>query len=423
MKEDFIHYLWKHQLFVPKLKTTENKILEVLKPGLVNTDSGPDFFNARVRLDGTIWAGNIEIHVNSSDWFTHNHQLDPAYDNIILHVVYTDDKPVRRKNGELIPTLELKHIVEPAIYEKYCEFINSKKWIPCENQILDVDYFKRISWYDNLLIERLTEKAEIIEEELIKTGNDLQEVFYRKLARNFGFKTNSLAFEILASKVPLRLLSKHKNELKQIEALLFGASGLLDKSFTDKYPNQLLTEFSFLKEKYGIHSMDKKLWKFMRMRPSNFPTIRISQFSNLIYKSSALISHILESDKLSHVMNLLKVSASDYWTDHFRFDVKSKARKKLLGVASINLIVINTIVPYLFVYGKRSHDESLIQKAVNWLEQINSENNSITRQFSKIGIKPANAMQSQALIQLKNEYCNKKRCLECRIGHELLKPA
>jgi len=422
MKEDFIHYLWKHQLFVPKLITTENNILEVLKPGVVNIDSGPDFFNARIRLSGTTWAGNIEIHVNSSDWFTHNHEIDPAYDNIILHVVYTDDKPVRRKNEELIPTLELKHFVEPAIYEKYYKFINSKKWIPCENQILEVDYFKRMSWYDNLLIERLTEKAAIIEEELIKTGNDLQEVFYRKLARNFGFKTNSLAFEILASKIPLKLLSKHKNELNQIEALLFGASGLLDKSFSDKYPNELLTEFSFLKEKYGIHSMDEKLWKFMRMRPSNFPTIRISQFSNLIYKSSALISRILESDKLSHVVNLLKVSASAYWTDHFRFEVKSESRKKLLGVASINLIVINTIVPYLFVYGKRSHDESLIQKAVNWLEQINSENNSITRQFSKIGIKPANAMQSQALIQLKNEYCSKKRCLECRIGHELLKP-
>lgn len=423
MKEDFIHYLWKHQLFVPKLKTTENNILEVLKPGLVNTDSGPDFFNARIRLADTIWAGNIEIHVNSSDWYAHSHQSDPAYDNIILHVVYADDKPVKRINGELIPTLELKHFVEPSIYIKYCEFINSKKWIPCENQILDVDYFKRMSWFDNLLIERLNKKATAIEDELSKTGNDLQEVFYRKLARNFGFKTNSLAFEILASKIPLKLLSKHKNELSQIEALLFGASGLLDKSLTGNYPSKLLKEYSFLKEKYGLVEMDKKLWKFMRMRPSNFPTIRISQFSNLVYKSSALISQILESEKLSHVKDLLKVSASDYWTDHFRFDVKSESRKKLLGKTSIHLIMINTIVPYLFVYGKRSHDEGLMQKAVNWLEQLNSENNTITRQFSKIGIKPSNAMQSQALIQLKNEYCNKKRCLECRIGHELLKPA
>lgn len=423
MKEDFIHYLWKYQLLFPNLKTANSDTVNVLKPGTQNFNSGPDFFNGRIRIGKTTWAGNIEIHLKSSDWYAHRHQNDPAYENIILHVVYQNDKPVRRENGEQIPTLELIGKFDPSIYSKYCDFLKSDKWIACENQIVEVDYFKRMSWLDSLMAERLNQKAELIETELDKTGNDLQEVFYRKLARNFGFKTNSDTFELLATYLPLKLLAKHKDEVMQIEALLFGTAGMLNENFKDDYPRQLHKEYEFLSKKYSIKTIDKKLWKFMRMHPGNFPTIRISQFARLIQNSSALLNQILEAGKLSTASNLLKVYASDYWKNHFRFDTKSETKTKSLGTASVNLILINTIIPFLFVYGQLKHDESLQQKATDWLEQIKAETNSISRNFSELGLKPFNAMHSQALLQLKNEYCDAKRCLECRIGHEILKPS
>jgi hypothetical protein len=278
-----------------------------------------------------------------------------------------------------------------------------------------------MAWLDSLMVERLNQKADLIEVELQKTGNDLQEVFYRKLARNFGFKTNSDAFELLATFLPLKILAKHKSNLLQIEALLFGTAGMLDKNFKDQYPGQLKKEYEFLKKKYSIRAIDKKLWKFMRMHPGNFPTLRISQFAQLIQNSSALLNQILETEKFSNAANLLKVTASGYWKSHFRFDVESEVKAKSMGTGSINLIMINTIVPFLFVYGKLKNDDSLQQKATDWLEQLKAESNTITRNFSTLGLKPLNAMQSQALIQLKNEYCNAKRCLECRIGHEILK--
>lgn len=397
--------------------------MSVLKPGTHNFDSGPDFFNARVRIGETTWAGNIEIHLKSSDWYAHHHQNDPAYENIVLHVVHQNDKPVTRENGELIPTLEVVDKFEPTIYSKYCNFLKSDKWIACENQITKVDYFKKMSWLDSLMAERLNQKAELVEAELVKTGNDLQEVFYRKLARNFGFKSNSDAFELLATHLPLKILAKHKDNLKQIEALLFGTAGMLNEKFKDDYPGQLQKEYEFLSKKYSIHPIDKKLWRFMRMHPGNFPTIRLSQFARLIHKSSALLNQILETEKLSNAINLFKVTTSDYWNNHFRFDVKSEPKNKSLGLASINLIMTNTIVPFLFIYGKLKHDESAQQKATDWLEQIKAESNSVTRNFTTLGLKPYNAMHSQALLQLKNEYCNAKRCLECRIGHEILKPS
>lgn len=421
MKEDFIHYLWKYQLLFPHLKTTTGEKVSVLKPGTHNFDSGPDFFNGRIRIGDTIWAGNIEIHLKSSDWYSHRHQDDPAYENIILHVVLNNDKIVTRINNDQIPTLELKDKFDPAIYSRYYSFLNSDKWIACENQFTDVDYFKRMSWLDSLMVERLNQKAELVENELKNTGNDLQEVFYRKLARSFGFKTNSDTFELLAAQLPLKIIAKHKNDVKQIEALLFGIAGMLGKKFKDDYPTQLQKEYKFLSGKYSLKSIDKKLWKFMRLRPGNFPTIRISQFAQLIHRSSALLSQILETEKLSNATNLFKVTASDYWNNHFRFDVKSESKIKTLGSSSVNLIAINTIIPFLFVYGKLKHDEHLQQKAIDWLDQLKAENNSITRNFSKLGLKPSNAMQSQALLQLKNKYCDQKRCLECRIGHEILK--
>ena len=419
MNEEFLSYLWSNQLFIAD-KISSGEKLSILRTGQQNTDSGPDFFNAMVKIGETTWAGNIEIHVRSSDWYRHHHESDPAYDNIILHVVFEDDKPIYRNNGELIPTLVLNRKFNESIFTKYQAFIRSGKWIACEDSISKVNYFDRLSWFDKLMAERLEEKAAQVHSELSNSQNDFQEVFYRKLARNFGFKTNGDIFELLATSLPLRLLLKHNNNLLQIEALLFGQAGLLRMSFAEKYPEQLYKEYLFLAKKYNLSPIDAKPWKFMRMRPANFPTIRISQFANIIYRSSGLLHKILETEKLSDVVALFKIQASPYWTTHFRFGKETKPKVKELGIASIHLLLINTIIPFTFVYGKQTGSEVLMEKAVNWLEQIKAENNSITRHFKDRGIKANNAMQSQALIQLKNNYCDKKRCLECRIGYLLL---
>ncbi|NOX86951.1 MAG: DUF2851 family protein [Chlorobi bacterium] len=418
--EEFLVYLWKHSLTNNKLVTSGGQPLTIIHPGTRNMDSGPDFFNGRVKIGNTTWAGNIEIHVLSSDWRKHGHDNDPAYDNIILHVVYQNDRPVFRKNGELIPTLELKDNFDYRILENYRKFLELNKWIPCEEMIASVNRFDVLSWLDKLMAERLEHKALEIENELNSTKQNFQEVFYRKLAKNFGFKTNGDAFALLAQSLPLNILAKHKEHILQLEALLFGQAGMLKTGFKDDYPKTLKKEYAFLSEKYNLKPVDRKLWKFMRLRPANFPTIRISQFAQVIYRSSALLNKILETPKLIDVMDFLKVDASGYWNTHFVFDKKAGNRKKRLGTASIQLILINTIVPFLFVYGRHKGDAELLEKALAWLERLPPESNAVIRRYAALGIKPKNAMESQALIEMKHNYCSEKRCLECRIGHVLL---
>jgi hypothetical protein len=419
MNEEFLNYLWLNQLFTAD-KLSDGEPFTVLKPGQQNSDSGPDFFNARIKIGDTTWAGNVEIHTRSSDWYRHKHENNPAYDNIILHVVFEDDQAVFRKNNEKMPTLVLQHQFNEGIFEKYQAFIASTKWIACEDSIAQIHHFDSLSWFDTLMAERLEVKAEQVLKGLTASRNDFHEVFYRQLARNFGFKINGDAFESLAASLPLKILAKHNNNLLQIEALLFGQAGLLSIHFTDDYPEQLYKEYLFLSEKYSLTPMDPKAWKFMRMHPANFPTIRISQFANIIYRSAGLLHKILETDRLSDVITLFKTQASHYWSEHFRFEKETSSKTKKLGMASINLLLINTIVPFTFVYGKQTASDALMEKAIGWLEQIKPENNSIIRHFSERGVRAENAMQSQALIQLKSNYCDKKRCLDCRIGYLLL---
>jgi len=421
MNEEFIIYLWQFQLLKQNILTTDGSPLQIIHPGERNMNSGPDFFNARIRIDETTWAGNVEIHINSSDWYRHAHQNDPAFDNIILHVVLNNDKNICRKNKQQIPTLELKNKVNETILKKYKSFIESKKWIPCQDLIDVVNFFDLTAYMDKLMVERLEQKAASINSELQQTKLDFQEVFYRKLARNFGFNVNGDTFELLAKSLPLKLINKHKNNPNQIEALLFGQAGLLENIFNDDYPNLLKSEYTFLSEKYKLEPIEQKLWKFMRLRPANFPTIRISQFSQLLHRSSVLLTKILETEKLSDIQNLLRVSTCDYWKNHYRFDIPAEQKNRFLGYASANLILVNTVAPFLFVYGQHKADEKLQEKALIWLELLKAENNHIIKGFIKLGIVPQNAMQSQALLQLKSNYCNKKRCLECRIGHILLK--
>ncbi len=420
MNEDFLIYLWTNRLFKPGT-TTFGETVSVLSPGLRNENSGPDFFNARVKIGSTTWAGNVEVHTRASDWFRHGHQNDPAYDNIILHVVFEDDKPVHRKNSEPIPTLVLENKFDQRILLKYEEFIRSTKWIACEDTIAGINHFEKMAWFGALMAERLEEKANSLGRELDLTGNDFHEVFYRKLARNFGFNANADAFEALAASLPLRILSKRNNDLLQIEALLFGQAGLLSTELSGDYPEHLIKEYLFLSRKHKLKPISPQRWKFMRMHPANFPTLRISQFANVIYRSSGLLHKMLEAEKLSGVVALFNTQASPYWTEHYRFGKPSKPKIKLLGTSSINLLLINTVIPFTFVYGKQTASDALMEKALNWLEKIPSESNNITRKFRERGVQVQNAMQSQALIQLKKNYCSTKRCLVCRFGFLLLK--
>ena len=419
--EAFLIYLWEQRLTSNKLTTSAGIPLSVIHPGWRNRDSGPDFFNGRIKIGKTIWAGNIEVHVLASDWFRHGHDKDPAYENVILHVVYENDRPVYRNNGEEIPVLELKGRFDEKILNNYHKFLELHKWIPCEEMIGSVNRFELLSWLDNLMARRLENKAGEIENDLHNTKQDFQEVFYRKLAGNFGFKTNSTAFGLLAGSLPLNILAKHKNNILQLEALLFGQAGMLKADFKEDYPVALKNEYEFLQAKYNLTTLDRKLWKFMRLRPANFPTIRISQFAQLICRSSALLNKILEMPRLNDVLDLFKVDASEYWDTHFVFGKKTAKKKKRLGTSSVHLILINTVIPFLFVYGKHKNDRGLQDKALAWLEQLPPESNAIIGRFSALNIKPKNAMESQALIELKQHYCSEKRCLECRIGHVLLK--
>ncbi len=422
MNENFILYLWTFQLFQKELVTTDDQPLLVESPGWRNADSGPDFFNGRIRIGDTLWAGNIEIHVKSSDWFKHGHQTDEAYNNIILHVVLENDRPIQRKNGEWIPTLEIKNKFDPQLLERYTGFLSTMHPIPCNKQLHSINHFTRMGWYDSLMIERLGQKTTSITNSLTSVKQDFNESFYQKLGRNFGVKTNADAMEQLTVSVPLSILAKHMDNLWQLEALLFGQAGLLSRSFKDPYPVRLLKEYEFLAAKYQLQSMDKKVWKFMRMRPANFPTIRIAQLAALLFKSPELLNTMLDTDKFSHIQSLFNVSASDYWDNHFHFDRETlPKRKKKLGSSSSNLIIINTIIPFLFVYSQLHGNTELQQKALIWLDQIPEEHNAVTRLFSSCGLEANSALQSQALLQLKAYYCDKKRCLECRFGHELLK--
>ena len=421
MTEEFLWYIWKFRLFDNNdLKTTDGESIQILKVGEYNSDAGPDFFNARIKIGTTMWAGNVEIHVNSSYWEKHFHQKDKAYNTIILHVVNEADMNLYRENGEPIPTLELKNRIPQNIFGKYLQFKSSKDWIPCEKQISSVDKFTLNHWLDRLLVERLERKSKAITDSLKQNKNNWEETFYQMLARNFGQKINSDPFELLAKSLPVSVIEKHKNNFLQIESLLFGVAGLLEKGFKDNYPNELQKEFRFLKQKFQLSSIDASLWKFMRLHPPNFPTIRISQFANLIYKSSHLFSKILEATTVAQIINLCNAETSEYWQTHYRFDKVSLKKNKKLGNTSIDTILINTIVPFLFVYGKEKGEEKFCDRALSFLEKLESENNSIIAKWKSIGINSKNSYETQALLQLKNEYCSKKKCLECSVGANLL---
>ena len=422
MNEEFLHYIWKFKLFNQlDLITIDNEQVEIIKVGQHNSDAGPDFFNAKIKVGDTLWAGNVEVHINTSDWQKHNHQNDNAYDNIILHVVFNADIVLKRISGETIPTIELKDKISEKVIQNYLYFKSNKDWIPCEKQIAAVPPFIVNSTIDQLVLERLERKSKTIIDNLALNTNNWEETFYQLLARNFGFKTNAEPFELLAKSLPSLIIAKHKSSLLQIEALLFGQAGFLDEHYEDAYLQKLQNEYVFLKQKYKLKSIDKHLWKFLRLRPVNFPTIRISMFANLIYTSTHLFSKIIEMESYNELKKLMNVEASVYWHTHYIFDKESKHKIKHLGNDSINTILINTIVPFLFVYGKQKDNEKYVERALKFLEQTEGEKNSIITKWKVLGISAETAYSTQALLQLKNEYCTNKKCLNCSVGNYLLK--
>jgi len=422
MKEEFLHYLWKYRLLKAPLTTTSGEAVEVIKTGIHNTDAGPDFIDARLRIGETLWAGNIEIHLQASSWYEHKHDNNSAYNNVILHLVLNNDKPARRSDGQTIPCLECNDRIPELLHNKYIDLMSSRLWVPCARIIKFCPEIVISSWIETLLVERLTQKSEALEMILESVSNDWEEAFYRLLARSFGSKINTIPFEMLAASLPHKILTRHHNQALQTDALLFGQAGFLKENISGNYPESLKQEYDFLRNKYSLKPLDAAVWKFLRLRPAAFPTIRLAQFSSLMQQSPALFATVKEARDLAALKSLFRVVINEYWQNHYRFGKKAtRKNSKSPGTDTIDLLLINAVVPMLFLYGKQHQYEELQHRALSLLEQLPPENNSIVRRWKSLGVVVHDAFASQALLHLKHHYCDQKRCLNCRIGNELLK--
>ena len=416
MTERLLQFIWQFQYFNKgELQSTSGETIQVIFPGTYNTNQGPDFNDAKIKIGKTTWAGNVELHLLSSDWNKHNHQKDKNYNNVILHVVWEDDFPDYN-----MPVLNLNNRVAKIFLQRYEELMNAQGFIPCEKTISSVKPIVLQSWKERLLAERLIRKSAIVETYLEQNNHHWEETFWWLLARNFGIKINADAFEAMARSIPLNILAKHKNQIHQLEALLMGQSNLLNEKFKEDYPIMLQKEYRFYKSKYKLRQNTYTPF-FLRMRPGNFPTIRLAQLAMLINHSEHLFSKIKETNSVNDVKKWLDVTANDYWHYHYRFDEQSSFKKKNLGAAMVDNIIINTVCTVLFAYGHFNKEQKFKDRALQWLEEITAESNSITKGFEQSGLKNKNAHDSQALIELKNEYCSKKRCLDCAVGNALLK--
>jgi hypothetical protein len=417
MTERLLQFIWQFQYFNKnELTTSAGETVQVIFPGQYNTNQGPDFSNAKIRIGNTTWAGNIELHFKTTDWEKHNHHKDGNYNNVILHVVWENDIAQQ----EFVPILELKERVSKILLKRYGTLMDSAGFIACEKSIHGVKDITWKGWQERLLAERLTRKSKAVETYLLQSGYHWEESFWWLLARNFGMKVNADAFEEMARSIPLAILARHRNQIHQLEALLMGQAGLLNEKFEEDYPIMLQKEYEFYRNKYKLKHCNSPVF-FLRMRPGNFPSLRLAQLAMLIHNSSHLFSKIKEELLVTEIKKWFDVTANDYWHYHYRFEEISSFKKKKLGAAMIDNIIINTIAPMLFAYGSYHDEEKYKQKALQWLEEASAENNSITKGFQQLKIGNKNAFDSQALIELKNEYCNKKRCLDCSVGNAILK--
>ena len=419
-----MQYVWKHRLWRSEdMVTNTGKKVRVVDPGLPNTDAGPDFFNAKIEIDGHMWVGNVEMHYRATDWKRHHHDSDKAYDSVILHVVAKDDAPVRRTNGELIPQLVLE--VSPQFNADYASLVGATIEVPCATKIKQVPHLTIVEWVEGLAFERLHGKVERIHQLLDSFNGSWEDVCYVTLARNFGFGINNDAFERLARRTPLRLLGKHSDSVLQIEALLFGQAGMLDaqKPGMDSYYNQLCTEYAFLSNKFQLTPMEKESWKLFRIRPQNFPYRRIAMLAQFIEGGFRMMNRILEAEGEKEMRALFEVELSGYWTKHYTFGKPNERATATLSRSSIDIILINTVAPLLYAYGELTGNYEMTDKAIKLLEDLRAESNSIVSHFVAYGIDCPDALTSQALVQLKREYCDARKCIYCKIGHHLLSKA
>ncbi|MFD1604231.1 DUF2851 family protein [Flavobacterium artemisiae] len=421
MREDFIHYLWRFKKFdTTNLRTTQNEQIVIIKTGDYLELSGPDFFNAQMIIGEQKWAGNVEIHSRASDWYSHFHENDKAYENVILHVVWENDSTIFRMNNTEIPVLVLKDYVSEEIIASYNSLYETKSWIFCEKELSQIDDFIFKNWQERLFFERLVRKSQFVNELLLDLNNDWEAVLFCLLAKNFGLNTNGNSFLQIAKAIPFSVIRKESFEIENLEALLLGTAGLLEKDYEDVYCIDLKIRYYYLIDKYKISQSHVDAVEFFKHRPDNFPTIRLSQLANLYHSQQNLFSKMIRLNSAQSVYDLIKISASSYWQTHYQFDKESSFKSKFLSKSFLDLIIINTIIPIQFAYSNRI-GESISENLISFMMGVGSEKNAILDKFESFGISSENAFESQSLLELKNEYCNKKSCLKCAIGMNLLK--
>ena len=420
MNEQFLSYLWQGRLFGPEADTVGGERIAVLHPGERNTDSGPDFFNARVRIGGTLWAGNVEIHVLASDWYRHGHQGDPAYDRVILHVVWEADRPVFDPAGNPVATLALCGRVPPELTERYERLMMNRQWIPCRNQLNDRIAGTFPLWAPALAAERLEGRTNALQLLLVSCKGDWEEAAYRYLAAGFGFRVNNHAFGRLAASLPLKVVRRYAGDRFRTESLLFGQAGMLVDGLQDDYPKMLRSEYGFLRRKHGLTPMEPEAWKFLRLRPPNFPTLRISQFAGFLVASGAQFEPLVSAPDVRGLLSSYGIAASEYWEGHYLFDKPVVPRPRPMGEPCTDLLAINGVLPFRFFRRRLCETGDPGAGVLDQLERMPGESNVIIRQWKEAGFATGNALQTQALMQLKSAYCDRRRCLECRVGAGVL---
>lgn len=418
MTERLLQYLWQFQYYNRQSSILDNgDTFQVIHPGRFNTNQGPDFLEAKIRIEETLWVGHVEVHVKTSDWFKHAHQFDRNYDNVVLHVVWENDMPERDTR---IPVFSMQSKVPMLLLEQYEYWMNSASFIACGSQIRDVSRIIWISWRERLLAERMQRKSAMVFSFLLQTNQHWEETFWWLLARNFGAALNFEPFEAMAKTLPVTLLARYKNQLPVLEALLFGQCGLLEGDFEEEYPLKLQREYLHVKTKYQLEPVRQSV-HFLRTRPVNFPTVRLAQLARLLYRSNHLFAFIKETEQLSDIKKWLTVTASEFWDQHYTFNKSSTYRPKKLGNQMIDTLIINTVIPVLFAYGLLHNEEQYKNRALNWLDELEPEINAITGCFTDLGIVNKSAFDSQALLELKTHYCEPRKCLDCSMGNALLK--
>ena len=420
IQEELLHYVWKLKSFDhTDLKTVDGQKLDIIHPGYHNHDAGPDFLDAKIELDNTLWAGQVEIHIRSSDWMRHRHDADDAYQNVVLHVVYEDDAEIKRKDDTIIPTLELGPLISTHLLDRYHQLYNNQLWVPCQEQISTVADITKAITKEQALTQRLAYRARQLRELQDELGGDMITLIYQRLAWAFGLKVNAPAMHRLVTLTPYQIIQKHLDQPHQIEALLFGQSGLLPEHSDDTYVNILHREYAVLKQKFSLTAMSSVEWKYAKLRPANFPTIRIAQFASFLRKHHRLDDLILEAD-VREITDALDIALGDYWKTHYKFDKESISRVKKLGKSSKHTIIINAVVPLLFMYGMVRKSQRYKDRALALIESLPPEKNSIISKWEALGMSATSASDTQALIELKKQNCDLQGCMSCPIGHKIM---